>query len=130
MESLEASVTRMQEDAAANREDVEAIRDSIKELERGQERADFYGQKMDSMFSMLAVLPQFKVARELHPRLGTEPILEKEGILPRPDGIRMLDEQGVYEHESQGRNIGHSHPPVPRLEIPIFEGEKSRWWVR
>ena len=23
----------------------------------------------------------------------------------------------------------HSHTPVPRLDISIFEGEKPRWWV-
>ncbi|XP_052209406.1 uncharacterized protein LOC127812896 [Diospyros lotus] len=133
MEALEASMTCVQEDVAANRDDAVAIRDNIKELERGQERPDFYIQKIDNMFSMLVALPQFKLAGEFPPRLGIESILERDGILPRPKGIRMSDERGVYERELQGRNMGlanHSHTPVLRLDIPIFEGEKLRWWVR
>jgi len=85
-------MTRVQEDATTNREDVAAIRDSIKELEQGQERADFCGQKIDSMFSMLSTLPQFKLVGEFPPRSGTESILERDGILPRSEGIRMSDE--------------------------------------
>ena len=24
----------------------------------------------------------------------------------------------------------NNHPPMPRLEIPMFDGMKSRWWIK
>ena len=73
-------MSHMQEDMVAmeiqSREDMAAIKESVRELEKGQERADHYWQKIDIMYNMLSALPQFRLLADFPPRTSLELILD------------------------------------------------------
>lgn len=112
MEALEVDMLHMQEDMGAMEiqswEDMAAIKESVRKLEKGQERADHYWQKIDIMFNMLFALPQFRLLVDFPPRTSLEPNLDGDGILPRPDERREVEDRLAWERENQVRGIASS----------------------
>jgi len=123
-------MNQTQETLAHEREEQAAARETMqREMERNRETMDQFGQRIQSMFNMLSALPQFRLPPEFPPRASTDPIQLETGILQRPEGSRGSTEPPGADMEGPVRGL-NSHIPTPRLEIPLFDGSKPRWWIR
>lgn len=101
-------------------------------MDRCQEMVELQGRRIDNVLSTLSSLPQFYLPPKYHPRSNFDPILPHQGNHLGTQGIPDEVDQGVVQ-EVTGRNHQQwtqNHVPMPRLEIPMFEGKKPRWWVR
>ena len=122
MNQTHEAITREREEQAAARETMQ------REMERNRETMDQFRQWIQSMFNMLSALPQFRLPPEFLPRALTNPIQPGTGILQRPKGPRGPIEPPGADMEGPVRGL-NSHVPTPRLEIPLFDGSKPRWWI-
>jgi len=85
------------------------------------------------MFNMLVALPQFRLLSDFPPRTNFDPILDRDGILPKPNGGLEVEDRHALEREKLVRGTSSQvigHTPMPQLEIPFFEGVKPKWWIR
>lgn len=137
MEALEFGMLQTHEAITQSRVDVAAMREELatshedmqRELERHREMMDQFGQRINNMFNMLSSLPQFCLPPEFPPRSGARPNSNGSGILPRPPG--KTESKGVQgiEIDPQVRDFhlqSGTHTPMPRLEIPLFDGSRPR----
>ena len=106
IEALEFNMSQMQKAMIQSQEDMVAIKESIRELEKGQEKAKHHRQKINIMFNMFSALQLFHLLANLLPRIGLNLILD-HGILRRLDGGPKVKDRLVLERENQGLLLPH-----------------------
>jgi len=90
------------------------------------------GAQLQQFMVMFACQNSVRIASDFPPRDRTKPILqnnrmnETSEIEVEPKEVEAMMDKG---REVQG-NPQHSGFPMPRMEIPVFEGINPRWWLR
>ena len=77
------------------------------------------------MFNMLSSLPQFRLPSEFPPKSIANLDLAGPGILSRPQGgthTEGLQDMGLGDQVRDLNPQVSNHTPMPRLEIPLFDG--------
>ena len=92
---------------------------------------------MYQFMMMFTSQTQVRLSPVFLPRERSEPILLSQGVNSRSDGsVKIeIEPQGVGENEGGMRhgNVTSSNKigfPMPKMEIPLFNGHNPRWWVR
>ena len=86
---------------------------------------------------MFASQQPMRLSTEFPPKDRTEPILAEGVTEPPQAGMSEFElEPEMMEESTMGRRTGaqahRNQPnfPVPKLDIPLFDGENPRWWIR
>lgn len=77
-------------------------------------------------------MPQASLPEDFPPRSTSKPILTRASVIPHAFNSQENEERHELDHEVQVRESYQNpqHTSMPRLEIPMFEGIESRWWIR
>ena len=73
-------------------------------------------EQMQQFIRMFSSQQLVRLSTKFSPRDKTEPKMVEENTLERRPGAQANQNQPNY--------------PVSRLEIPLFDGENLRWWIR
>jgi len=93
---------------------------------------------------MFSRILQISLLVDFLPKENADPILESNGPNPRLSRLLMLEIENICEkdkltHQVVDRRLEnnfsstpyvHNNVPMPKLEIPLFDGKNPRWWIR
>lgn len=90
-----------------------------------------FGQQLSTILSLFSKIPNASLPADFPPRANTTSILARTRVkqhTPKP----MTEEQLelVPESSTRGAIANPYYTPMLRLDIPVFEGDKPRWWIR
>lgn len=141
LDVIELSLRQIQKEVSLSREEnVATTRERLQVLDRRitkhhtnvNQRLDEINQRMDGTMRISSALLPNRLLEDFSPRTKVASVLAEVGILPLAPVLQGVEGCNEMEPDIQGRGFipNHHHTPVPRLEIPIFEGDKPRWWIR
>ena len=98
------------------------------ELQEVRDQGNLLQDKLQQFMMMFANQSQVRISPDFPPRERTKSILQGIGIPHQHAGIMESEEEPtVGDKPVVEKRRGFL---VPKLELPIFEGTKPRWWLR